>query len=89
MVLHLERGTCASGADMNTVNDTASVTMDIDVYMSVDSKYTYECIACDPFRFISGLLQHIESDGCGDRLGRGGPLGFFVKQLAWKVKHGF
>lgn len=88
MVLHLERGTCPSGANLETVNNAAELTTDIDIYMSGNSSYTYDCSSCDSFRFMSGLLQHIESDRCGDTLGRGGPLDIFLRQLAWEVEQG-
>lgn len=85
MVLHLEEATCASGADLEVINVAAKLTPGIGVYLSYNSSYPYDCSSCKSLRFMSGLLQHIESDRCGDRLGRGGPLDTFIRQLSWRV----
>lgn len=64
MVLHLEAGTCPSGHDSNRVDEVA-----FDCYQSrhyvadEDSDFEYRCRGCDAeFYYISGLLQHAESE---------------------------
>lgn len=86
MVLHLERATCASGADIDTVYDATDATPGFSEYRSHDSYFPFHCISCGTFRFMSGLLQHVESDACHERLGRLGPLDEFLDELVWVVE---
>ena len=56
MVLHLEAGTCRSGASLQTVKHAANYRMSF-LYGK------YECPDCNvECKHMSGLLQHAESD---------------------------
>lgn len=87
MVLHLEAGTCPSGHDSNRVDEVA-----FDCYQSrhyvadEDSDFEYRCRGCDAeFYYISGLLQHAESDACGAGLHPSQPLGKFLHYLRSRI----
>lgn len=83
MVLHLEAGTCESGADCDRVDDVA-----FDCYQSgkytcdEDSEYDFQCPTCStPFTYMSGLLQHAESTACNEQLKAGKSLDKFLHFL--------
>ncbi|KAH6632475.1 hypothetical protein F5144DRAFT_252547 [Chaetomium tenue] len=87
MVLHLEAGTCDSGADSDRVTEIA-----FDCYQS--GKYTcddnpdfnFKCPTCDtPFAWISGLLQHVEGDSCTEELAKGRSLWKFLNFLQLQI----
>ena len=87
MVLHLERGTCASGANLGDIHEAAyhTATLDDD-YVTPDRELPFACPSCGGFRFMSGLLQHVESERCDERLGWYGPLDNFLEELADRIR---
>lgn len=85
MVLHLEAGTCESGVDNEVVVDVA-----LDCYQSRhytnddDDEFDFKCPTCDtPFLYMSGVLQHSESDFCNGTIE--GPLRKFLRYLQTRV----
>ncbi len=87
MVLHLEAGTCESGADRDRVDNIALRCYQSKKYSCEDSSgYYFECPTCSkPFTFMSALLQHVESDSCDERLGWPHPLGKFLHFLRSQI----
>ena len=82
MVLHLETGTCESGVDCEFVAETARMSTNMAEYHSENEYYPLQCASCDEqFRFLSGLLQHVESDRCEEILGCSGGLDGFQDEL--------
>lgn len=89
MVLHLERGTCASRADCDLVEEAARSSQNLADYRSQYSNFPFECASCDDyFRFVSGLLQHVESDKCEESLGCSGLLDCFLDELEENIVEG-
>ncbi|VTT62652.1 unnamed protein product [Fusarium fujikuroi] len=67
MLLHLETGTCASGADSYFVSNVGRQCYRAFYYVSYTSGYPFQCPTCEtPFSLLSGLVQHVESDHCDD-----------------------
>ena len=64
MLIHLEAGTCGSGVGRDEIDDWAfhysrAYTNNWNDY------YRYQCPTCrENFRFVSALLQHVESRAC-------------------------
>jgi hypothetical protein len=86
MVLHLEAGTCESGADYDRVNDIAMACYQAKKYTCYDDpRFNFQCpTCCTPFRFMSALLQHVESENCSEVLSQPRPLAKFLHLLrAW------
>ncbi|KAL2810864.1 hypothetical protein BDW59DRAFT_66056 [Aspergillus cavernicola] len=80
MMLHLEAGTCHSGVDLDELNQLAFNCHQAQSYKSNNPDFDFECPSCQtPFLFMSGLLQHAESDCCEEELGSGDPLGIFLE----------
>ena len=68
MMIHLEAGTCNSGVGHDEIDDWA-----FDGSRAYTNNWTdyyrYQCPTCaEDFRFVSGLLQHIESLACQQEL---------------------
>jgi hypothetical protein len=87
MVLHLEAGTCESGADSDRVTEIAFDCHQSEKYACEDnSEFDFECPTCNtPFTWMSGLLQHVESDHCDERLAKRKPLGKFLQFLRSQI----
>lgn len=83
MVLHLEAGTCESGADSGDIYVIAFDCHEADAYTCPDDPdFDFECPTCETaFSFMSALLQHVESDNCDETLGHGSPLAKFLRYL--------
>lgn len=66
MYIHLEAGTCSSGADREKINSWAFECYDFDAYSTYRRDgYYWKCPGCGKkFRRISALFQHAESDAC-------------------------
>ena len=83
MVLHLEGGTCESGANCNSVNyfaDTSTILMDY--HPQYLDYFSFACASCHKcFSLLSGLLQHVETEICDGRLGCSGALDDFLEEL--------
>ncbi|KAL2174954.1 uncharacterized protein P884DRAFT_229550 [Thermothelomyces heterothallicus CBS 202.75] len=88
MVLHLEAGTCESGADCDRVTEIAFECFLSGRYTCDDNlDFPFKCPTCDtPFSWISGLLQHVESDSCSEALAKGTPLGKFLRFLQSQIQ---
>ena len=86
MVLHLEQGgVCPSGAGLDLVSQTAMQFRPL--YPSGDDYYLFKCPSCNTgFRFVSAVLQHLESEACDGSLGL---LHFFLLYLKNKVYRGY
>jgi hypothetical protein len=87
MVLHLEAGSCESGADSYKVDDIAYDCYHAEWYITEDgADMDYECPSCDTgFYYMSGLLQHIESQVCDEKLTKGKPLRKFLNFLHTQI----
>ena len=67
-MIHLEAGTCDSGFGVEEVND---LVFSHGNYVAKDRSdyYKYRRPTCDVvFRFLSGLLQHVESQACAEEI---------------------
>lgn len=86
MLLHLETGTCASGADRYFVSDIGRRCYRAFHYISYSSGYPFQCPTCEtPFGLMSGLVQHVESDHCDECLDEDRPLRVFLGQLRLRL----
>ena len=83
MVLHLEAGTCESGADSTTIYEIAFDCHQADAYTCPDDlDFDFECPTCETaFTYMSALLQHVESDNCDETLAYKSPLAKFLRYL--------
>ncbi|KAK3384149.1 hypothetical protein B0T24DRAFT_607407 [Lasiosphaeria ovina] len=83
MVLHLEAGTCESGATSDFVTATALTYFRPGKYTcNGDSGLGFKCRTCGAtFSFVSAVLQHAESDSCNEHLAGRRPLGRFLRHL--------
>lgn len=92
MVLHLEAGTCESQIDSTDV-----VALALECYQSryyaygnYNDSFRFSCPSCRvASRTMSGLLQHVESDYCGEALHTRGPLDKFLRFLESRIEAGF
>ncbi|KAK1456214.1 hypothetical protein CTAM01_17223 [Colletotrichum tamarilloi] len=86
MVLHLEAGSCPSGVNSEDVDDIAKECTQSQHYISTDANFDYCCPQCQvPFTWMSGVLQHAESDACDIGLGRHSQLGKFLHFLRRRI----
>ncbi|KAL7785493.1 hypothetical protein V8C37DRAFT_419977 [Trichoderma ceciliae] len=85
MVLHLEVGNCPSAVGREDVDRIARLCHQAIRYIDGDGDYV--CPTCSKyFRFMSGLLQHAESDSCGESLRKKmRPLSVFLRFLETRV----
>lgn len=82
MVLHLQAGTCESGADEDFVYDVALGCRQSHRYTSSYSDYDFECPGCSTcVTSMGALLQHAESDACDEGLAHFTVLGQFLSYL--------
>lgn len=80
MMSHLEAGTCGSGVDLDEINQLAFECYQAQWYKSLNANFDFKCPTCQtPFAYMSGLLQHAESDSCEAGLGGTSPLGIFLE----------
>ena len=90
MVLHLEySGQCDSGSNLALVKRTARQCYAYKKYRNNSDNSDYFPFACpccgEVFRYMSGLLQHAESERCEVEMGPGTPLGRFLRYLWHRV----
>ncbi|KAI8648646.1 hypothetical protein NCS57_01476300 [Fusarium keratoplasticum] len=86
MMLHLEAGTCPSEVDCLTIDELASECRQSQYYSCNDPNYDYECPSCEtPFRYMSGLLQHIENGPCDEDLSWHSALGIFLRFIRTRI----
>ena len=88
MVLHLEAGSCESGADCEWIVEVALECYQSQWYTREDNPdFDFECPTCDtPFRYMSALLQHSESGACDGNSARNTPLGKFLHYLRVRLE---
>ena len=66
MLIHLESGACSSEVTLDDINDWALQYRRFSSYIDPQAEYPYSCPGCEnKFRYLSGLLQHLESNACG------------------------
>ncbi|KAH8879179.1 hypothetical protein GQ53DRAFT_800349 [Thozetella sp. PMI_491] len=82
MILHLEAGTCESGVNNEWVGQIASQCHRSRCYTSDDPEFDFMCPTCEtPFSYISGVLQHVESNYCKEDVAHGTSLWKFLRFL--------
>ena len=89
VLLHLEAGTCESGADYDYITGIAFAchqahmyTCDDDGSDDDDSGFKFMCPTCETrFDSMSAVLQHVESDCCDETLAYWRPLAKFLRYL--------
>lgn len=87
MVLHLEAGSCSSGINADSVDELAHECYQSDRYISNDWEYDFNCPDCETsFLWMSGLLQHAESNACRVSLNKNSPLGKFLHFIRLRVR---
>lgn len=87
MMLHLEAGSCSSGTNAGFVDDLAHECYQSSRYISNDAEYDFSCPDCETlFLWMSGLLQHAESNACKVSLGKNSPLGKFLHFVRLRVQ---
>jgi hypothetical protein len=87
VVLHLEVGSCESGADEDFVTEVAFECYQSSHYTSDNPSFRFQCPTCDtPFSSIGALLQHAESDTCDEHLGKNKALGKFLHYLDKRMR---
>ncbi|SCO08057.1 uncharacterized protein FFMR_07409 [Fusarium fujikuroi] len=86
MLLHLETGTYASGADSYFVSNVGRQCYRAFYNISYTSGYPFQCPTCEtPFSLLSGLVQHVKSDHCDECLDGDRPLRVFLDQLRLRL----
>ncbi|KAL7941319.1 hypothetical protein V8C42DRAFT_335401 [Trichoderma barbatum] len=85
MMLHLEIGTCPSGLCWLDIDEYARECYQADEYC--DQRDEYRCPTCGKrFQYMSGLLQHVESESCDENLKRWmSPLAIFLRFLRSRI----
>lgn len=68
--MHLESGACESHTELHDIDEWAFRGRDSYEYTNTwRSYYKYRCPTCNSnFRVVSALFQHIEEQGCGQRV---------------------
>ena len=90
LILRLEAGTGVSNVDLDEINQLALECYHAQNYESNNLDFDFECSNCQTlFSFMSGLLQHAESDDCDEVLERGSQLSIFIyfvrSRIIWKM----
>lgn len=86
MMLHMEAGTCGSGVNLDTITALAFECDQSQNYASTREDFDFGCPACQiPFSYISGLLQHVESNSCCEELVHNSSLGIFLRFLKNRI----
>ena len=85
MMIHLEAGTCKSGIGLDEVDECA-----FDSCRAYTNNwhdyYQYQCPTCgEDFRYVSALLQHIESQACEQDMD--GDIEVMLDDLESSVRH--
>ncbi|KAL5092438.1 hypothetical protein Trisim1_001691 [Trichoderma cf. simile WF8] len=83
MVLHLEVGRCPSGVGYEGIDKLAGECRQWRRFLDKGNGFMYNCPTCDEnFSYMSGLLQHAESERCSEDLDETyGPLAIFLRFL--------
>ncbi|PTB53965.1 hypothetical protein M431DRAFT_87097 [Trichoderma harzianum CBS 226.95] len=83
MVLHLEVGRCPSGVGSEGIDKLAGECRQWRRFLDKANGFMYNCPTCgEKFLYMSGLLQHAESERCSEDLDETyGPLAIFLRFL--------
>lgn len=89
MVQHIEHATCESGLNSDRIRNLA---LDLDYRGDFtddrDRHYPFRCYRCGySFRFVSSLLQHVESNSCEQEIHQypiWGLLDRMQRRLGWR-----
>jgi hypothetical protein len=66
MLIHLESGACLSEVTLDDIDSWALQYRQFNYYINSQAENRYSCPGCESkFRYLSGLLQHLESNACG------------------------
>ncbi|PTB64816.1 hypothetical protein BBK36DRAFT_1123676 [Trichoderma citrinoviride] len=89
MVLHLEVGRCQSGLSCDDIDRFACDCRQSPKFLVNGDELRYICPTCEgTFKFMSGLLQHAESERCDENLDeRYSPLAIFLRYLKSRITH--
>lgn len=86
MMIHLESGNCSSQVTNDDIDNWTLQYSQLNRYIDPQAANRYECPRCEnQFSYLSGLLQHLESDACDGSIGKS--LRTLPKFLAKKVSH--
>jgi predicted RNA-binding Zn-ribbon protein involved in translation (DUF1610 family) len=86
MVLHLEAGFCSSGTTAGLVDHLARQCYQSGRYISDEEDYDFKCPECKTvFLWMSGLLQHAESNACEVGIGKKSPLSKFLNFVRLRI----
>jgi len=65
MLIHLESGACPSEVTLDDIDSWAAQYRQFNHYIDSQAENRYSCPGCEnKFRYLSGLLQHLESNAC-------------------------
>jgi hypothetical protein len=82
MLLHLESDAWNTDVDDEWVTDRAFECYRAQAYTSDHPNFDFMCPTCEvPFKYMSGLLQHIESMSCYEELVWGTAIWEFLRSL--------
>jgi hypothetical protein len=71
MMIHLESGACSSQVTIEDINSWAWKYYPLHKYFDSQSSNHYGCPGCEHrFIYLSGLLQHLESNACNGTIGK-------------------
>lgn len=66
MLIHLESGACSSEVTLDDIDSWALQYRQFNYHINSQAQNRYSCPGCEnKFRYLSGLLQHLESNACG------------------------
>lgn len=83
MILHLEAGSCPSGTNSDDVDDIAFTCYQSQQYTSNHQGFDFCCPSYGAdFLYMSGVLQHAESNACAVSLGKRTAWGKFLHFLS-------
>lgn len=86
MILHLEAGSCPSGTNSDDVDEIAFRCYQSQRYTSDHPEFDFCCPGCGAeFLYMSGVLQHAESNACAVGLGKRTVLGKFLYFLCQQI----
>ncbi|UKZ69693.1 uncharacterized protein TrAtP1_010696 [Trichoderma atroviride] len=86
VILHLEQGACESGVRLQHIDYCAKACHSAQWYLHAGGGY--KCPTCDwRFRFMSALVQHVESDSCDEAMRwKNDPLAIFFRFIKTSIK---
>ena len=85
-MIHLEGGTCPSKCEDEDVLEAAYQYAEKDSFTTGTGQYPFRCPTCElEFRYMSGLLQHVESNACEAKISPDSVLGKFLDYFKPRV----